>query len=200
MLKAATGVACGKDSVRVVRIPTEMASPVGKLRLATMLVGGQLLVLGLVGCGAPAPEAVPPEQVQAPEQPGDGMPSPAVTPSPGSSLERTATSRIPVPLTIGPAPEGGHTAADSTPSVARAASTPDPGPAIRTYLAEHFIYSSWYTSVRSVEALGHGVDVALSPGVDGIATARDICRVILKSGYVAQVVVRASATISATCR
>jgi len=172
--------------------------------LTSPLIGCFLILVGLSGCApateAPAPEASTggrsahsPTQYEAPAPepttrvtaPPPEAPPPEVTTAPPTVLPRTG----------GPVPEPAPTS-----GVARASTPADPAPAVRTYLAEHFIYAPWYRSILRVEPSSHhGVVVALSPSADMGVADREICQAILGSRYVGRATVRSSASQSAAC-
>jgi len=70
-----------------------------------------------------------------------------------------------------------------------------PAPAIRAYLAEHFLYESWYPSIRSVTV---HADTATVDATTGPA-AGAICRAVLASADVSVVRVQVDASTQGTC-
>jgi hypothetical protein len=163
-------------------------------RCAPMVLGAHLLFAGsLLGCGAPAPEAPQPEQSNA----GVSASEPAAPSAPQAATATTPPTAL--PRTGGPAPEPARRAAGSAPGTAQAATPPDPAPAVRTYLAEHYIYTPWYRNILSVEPMDHGVVVTLSPGADSKGTAQGICQAVLRSRYAGVADIRYSMTGSTTC-
>lgn len=64
---------------------------------------------------------------------------------------------------------------------------------LRTYLAQHFIYASWYPQVGRIDVSRTGVTVSswhLGGGRSGAAAARRICEAVLKSRQVSKAWVR----------
>jgi hypothetical protein len=73
--------------------------------------------------------------------------------------------------------------------------------AIRAYLADHFIYKSWYASIRRIDATqGTAIVVASLPaGAERKARAVEICAAVLSSRRVRRVVVRDTSASSVVC-
>jgi hypothetical protein len=75
------------------------------------------------------------------------------------------------------------------------------GASIRRYLAERFLYETWYGSVRNVTAKSSTatISVDLPEDASGEADARRVCSAVLSSHRVLRVVVRYRAPAPVVC-
>jgi hypothetical protein len=152
-----------------------------------LLLSALAVVLLGAGCGSstPEPEAPPVEAppVVAPAAPPVDSEAPPVEQSSSKSPKVVVGERAEAP------PVEQHLSAGSIRNLN--ASAADVAAALRTYLAQHFLYASWYPSVGRIE-VSRGRAIVSSWHLDrsAVATAERICVALLSSRRVAKATVK----------